>query len=100
MTTTHASNAKGNAMTAFERYSRASFTALLLGGLVAGCSGHDMREVRVPEVIPAQVCGGDMDSDGDGVNNCHDRCPGSTPGQVIGPDGCPAPVLEPKPFRG
>ncbi len=34
----------------------------------------------------------DMDSDGDGVNDCDDRCPDSQPGQTIGPDGCPVPV--------
>jgi OOP family OmpA-OmpF porin len=45
-----------------------------------------------------------LDDDGDGVNNCNDRCPGSAAGQAIGPDGCPVPVTEPvpepKPFRG
>ncbi|MFC0677297.1 OmpA family protein [Lysobacter korlensis] len=34
----------------------------------------------------------DMDDDGDGVNNCDDKCPGSQAGQTIGPDGCPVPV--------
>lgn len=33
-----------------------------------------------------------MDDDGDGVNNCNDKCPGSQAGQTIGPDGCPVPV--------
>lgn len=33
-----------------------------------------------------------MDSDGDGVNDCDDKCPGSQPGQTIGPDGCPVKV--------
>src|SRR5690606_25111392 len=45
-------------------------------------------------VAPAPVapsCAG-MDSDGDGVNDCDDRCPDSQPGQTIGPDGCPVPV--------
>ncbi|WP_157475201.1 OmpA family protein, partial [Lysobacter sp. Root494] len=32
------------------------------------------------------------DDDGDGVNNCDDKCPGSQAGQTIGPDGCPVPV--------
>ncbi|MEO7251739.1 MAG: hypothetical protein ABIW30_03935 [Arenimonas sp.] len=86
-------------MTAFESYSRACFSLLLLGGLVAGCSSHEMRETMVPEVIPAQVCSGDMDSDGDGVTNCHDLCPGSMAGEAMGPDGCPVPFV-PKPFKG
>src|SRR5690606_38462323 len=45
-------------------------------------------------VAPAPVspsCA-DMDSDGDGVNDCDDKCPGSQAGQTIGPDGCPVPV--------
>jgi OOP family OmpA-OmpF porin len=40
---------------------------------------------------PANTCA-DMDDDGDGVNNCDDKCPGSQAGQTIGPDGCPVPV--------
>jgi len=32
------------------------------------------------------------DDDGDGVNNCDDKCPDSQAGQTIGPDGCPVPV--------
>ncbi|KGM50685.1 hypothetical protein N792_03855, partial [Lysobacter concretionis Ko07 = DSM 16239] len=34
----------------------------------------------------------DLDDDGDGVNNCDDKCPDSQAGQTIGPDGCPVPV--------
>jgi hypothetical protein len=39
------------------------------------------------------------------VNNCDDKCLGSTAGQAVGPDGCPVPPPEepapaPKPFRG
>jgi len=32
------------------------------------------------------------DADGDGVNDCNDRCPNSQAGQAIGPDGCPVPL--------
>jgi len=61
-----------------------------------------------PVVVPAPVAKtcADLDDDGDGVNNCNDRCLGSTAGQAIGPDGCPVPapepepVTEPKQFRG
>ena len=45
-------------------------------------------------VAPAPVtpnCA-DLDDDGDGVNNCNDRCPGSQAGQAVGPDGCPVPL--------
>ena len=41
---------------------------------------------------PATPSCADMDSDGDGVNDCDDKCPGSQPGQTIGPDGCPVKV--------
>ncbi|RNF81837.1 OmpA family protein [Montanilutibacter psychrotolerans] len=41
---------------------------------------------------PAAANCADMDDDGDGVNNCNDKCPGSQSGQTIGPDGCPVPV--------
>jgi OOP family OmpA-OmpF porin len=78
-------------MTAFERYSKASLCLVLLGGLVAGCTSGAPRG-RAPEAIPPQACSGGADSDGDGVTNCNDRCPGSLAGQAIGPDGCPVPM--------
>jgi len=37
---------------------------------------------------PVVTCA-DLDDDGDGVNNCEDKCPASQAGQAIGPDGCP-----------
>jgi OOP family OmpA-OmpF porin len=37
---------------------------------------------------PATTCD-QLDDDGDGVNNCDDKCPTSQAGQAIGPDGCP-----------
>jgi outer membrane autotransporter protein len=56
---------------------------------------------------PAKTCA-ELDDDGDGVNNCDDRCPGSPAGSAVGADGCPVPaptpepepVMEPKPYRG
>jgi len=49
---------------------------------------------------PAKTCA-DLDDDGDGVNNCDDKCPAQA---GVAPDGCPAPEPEPapppKPFRG
>ena len=51
---------------------------------------------------PPKTCA-DLDDDGDGVNNCDDKCPGSTAGEGVGPDGCPVPAPEPevapKPYR-
>lgn len=87
-------------MTAFERYSKASLCLVLLGGLVTGCASHSSREARVAEIIPVQTCGGDRDSDGDGVTDCYDRCPNTLRGEQVDRDGCPLPYVEPKPFRG
>jgi OmpA-OmpF porin, OOP family len=36
---------------------------------------------------PAPNCA-DKDGDGDGVNDCNDKCPNSVAGEAIGPDGC------------
>jgi len=44
-----------------------------------------------PAPVMAPNCA-DSDSDGDGVNDCDDKCPGSVAGQTIGPDGCPVNV--------
>ena len=43
-----------------------------------------------PAPTPATCA--DKDDDGDGVNNCDDKCPGSQAGQAVGPDGCPVPL--------
>ena len=75
-------------------------------GLVYSFGGE--REVAPEPVVVVQKTCADLDDDGDGVNNCDDKCPGSMAGQAIGPDGCPVPtpapepepVPEPKPFRG
>ena len=45
-----------------------------------------------PPAPPAAPSCADLDDDGDGVNNCDDKCPGSQAGQTIGPDGCPVQV--------
>ncbi|BDU15802.1 OmpA family protein [Lysobacter auxotrophicus] len=47
--------------------------------------------VAAPPAPVAPSCA-DLDDDGDGVNNCDDKCPDSQAGQTIGPDGCPVPV--------
>jgi OmpA-OmpF porin, OOP family len=78
--------------------------------LVDGYAGIEFLFPIGPEAVPApppvpppaKTCA-DLDDDGDGVNNCDDKCPGSTAGEAVGADGCPVPpppVEEPKPFRG
>ena len=34
-----------------------------------------------------------MDSDGDQVNDCDDKCPATPAGTIVGPDGCPQKVV-------
>jgi OmpA-OmpF porin, OOP family len=72
--------------------------------------GSRTEQVAVVAEAPQKTCA-DLDDDGDGVNNCNDKC-ASAPGESIGADGCaivapqpqpqpePEPVMEPKPFRG
>lgn len=45
----------------------------------------------VPDAPMADDCA-TKDDDGDGVNNCLDKCPNSQAGQSIGADGCPVPL--------
>ncbi len=44
-----------------------------------------------PAPAPEKTCA-DLDDDGDAINNCDDKCPDSTAGQAVGPDGCPVPL--------
>ncbi|WP_149196104.1 OmpA family protein [Luteimonas suaedae] len=44
-----------------------------------------------PAPAPVDNCA-DRDSDGDGVNDCDDRCPDTQAGTTVGPDGCAVPV--------
>ncbi len=92
---------KGNTMIAIQRLATTSLAIVLLGGLVSACSTTGHQTTMTPEAIPAQVCGGNADSDGDGVSDCDDRCPGTIRGEKVDPEGCPIPMpVEPKPFRG
>ena len=68
-----------------------SFTDLLASvGLTVALGPEPVAPVAPAPVAPPNCA--DMDDDGDGVNNCNDKCPGSQAGQTIGPDGCPVPV--------
>lgn len=58
-------------------------------GIVIPLGARAAAEAVAPPVAPNCA---DLDDDGDGVNNCNDKCPGSQAGQTIGPDGCPVPV--------
>lgn len=60
-------------------------------GMTIALGPEPMAPVTAAPEPVAPSCA-DMDDDGDGVNNCDDKCPGSQAGQTIGPDGCPVPV--------
>lgn len=49
-------------------------------------------EPYTPPPPPPEPHCSELDSDGDGVNDCDDRCPNTPAGTVVGPDGCPLPV--------
>jgi len=61
-----------------------------LGETSAPSAGGGAPDVP-PVSEPVKTCA-DLDDDGDGVNNCNDKCPNSQAGQTVGPDGCPVPV--------
>ncbi|MGV8940922.1 MAG: OmpA family protein [Lysobacter sp.] len=58
-------------------------------GIVVPLGPESVAPVGPAPVAPSCA---DLDDDGDGVNNCDDKCPDSQAGQTIGPDGCPVPV--------
>jgi OOP family OmpA-OmpF porin len=58
-----------------------------LGNLAEPAPAQVVEVPAEPEITCA-----DLDDDGDGVNNCEDKCPNSTAGQAIGPDGCPVAI--------
>src|SRR5574343_738072 len=61
----------------FMDYYAAASVLVKLGDLVA----------PVEPTPPAPACD-TLDGDGDGVNDCNDKCPNSQAGEVIGADGC------------
>ena len=60
-------------------------------GLVYRFGAEAAPAAEPAPMAPQKTCA-DLDDDGDGVNNCDDKCPGSQAGQAIGPDGCPVPL--------
>ena len=69
------------------------FTDLYANVAVLVAIGPEPSAPVTPSAPPlADKTCADLDDDGDGVNNCNDKCPGSQAGQAIGPDGCPVPL--------
>lgn len=62
-------------------------------GLTVALGPEPVKPVAPPPPPPpmAPTCA-DMDSDGDGVNDCDDKCPSTPAGTAVGPDGCPVPL--------
>ena len=52
----------------------------------------DYKQDLTPPPPPPADCS-TMDSDGDGVNDCEDKCPATPAGTLVGPDGCPQKVV-------
>jgi OOP family OmpA-OmpF porin len=67
------------------------FTDLLAGATLLVKLGNLAAPVVPAPVAPQQTCA-DLDDDGDGVNNCDDKCPNTAAGTAVGPDGCPIPL--------
>lgn len=65
------------------------FTDMLASVSVVVPLGAAPATVVAPAPIAPGISCADLDDDGDGVNNCVDRCPDSQAGQVVGQDGCP-----------
>lgn len=63
----------------------------LLGSMTLMVKLGDLAAPVVPVAAADKTCA-DLDDDGDGINNCDDKCPDSVAGQAIGPDGCPVPL--------
>ena len=59
-------------------------------GMTVALGPEPMAAVAPAPIAPPGCA--DLDGDGDGVNDCNDKCPDSQAGQTIGPDGCPVPV--------
>lgn len=76
-------------------YGRRLLAILLLGFALGGCV-LIRPAPQTTEPAAQTVSCRDIDDDNDGVSNCDDRCAGSTPGTLIGPDGCPMePMINP-----
>ncbi|QIK81352.1 outer membrane beta-barrel protein [Lysobacter sp. HDW10] len=69
---------------------QSQFTDLLASVGLTVALGPD-RAAPVVEAPVVDNCA-DKDGDGDGVNDCNDKCPDSTAGQAVGPDGCAVPL--------
>lgn len=50
-----------------------------------------VQPAPMPMVARVNTCA-DLDDDGDGINNCQDRCSDSVAGQTIGDTGCPVAI--------
>jgi OOP family OmpA-OmpF porin len=50
------------------------------------------QPAAAPAPAPVEDCS-TKDSDNDGVNDCEDKCPATTAGTIVGPDGCPQKVV-------
>ncbi len=74
---------------------RSGYGDYLLGFSVLAKLGSAPTPVTPTTTAPPPVtpdCS-KMDSDGDGVNDCDDKCPNTPAGTIVGPDGCPKNIV-------
>jgi OOP family OmpA-OmpF porin len=65
-----------------------------LGFSVVSRFGEPASAAPAPvAATPPPVDCSTLDSDGDGVNDCDDKCPGTAAGTIVGPDGCAQKVV-------
>ena len=57
-------------------------------GIIVPLGPEPSEPVAEAPAPPSAPNCADLDDDGDGVNNCNDKCPNSQAGEAIGPDGC------------
>jgi OOP family OmpA-OmpF porin len=63
-----------------------------LGFSLVSRFGEPAAAPTPPPPPPVNDCS-TKDSDGDGVNDCDDKCPATPAGTIVGPDGCPQKVV-------
>lgn len=62
---------------------------MAIGAIVGGLIGHYMCDDGEEETVAASAATTEMDSDGDGVMDSADRCPGTPRGTRVDANGCP-----------
>jgi OOP family OmpA-OmpF porin len=73
--------------------SKSGYGDWFLGFSVVSRFGAPAAAAVAEAPAPAPADCSTKDSDGDSVNDCDDKCPGTAAGTIVGPDGCPQKVV-------